>query len=650
MDNTLSLPTLFNQRIFRIPDYQRGYAWEKEQVGELLEDLWLLNAPRRHYAGTIVLCQLPDAPVEMGSDGTTYATHAVVDGQQRLTTIVLLLNELSRALEAYPDFADLAQGIRKNYVETKSLDKWSIYKLSLNGKADDFFKASILPETPRVEEPQLRAAARLRDAKKQIADYLRRGDESEEEHRQLLTAWHGKLTQLLHFNLYEVEKEAEVGIIFEVMNDRGKPLTELEKVKNYLLYASRSLDVAESASDGLGDAVNRAWGVILENLMAAGLGSRGYEDQLLQMHWIKQYDPQAKNWDGVKSVKGKFGLRRYAGRHADLLIALREYVEDLRDSSAAFCDARNPRWAGAFGAFPDGVRNDLRYWSAKLTRIGVIRAFLPLLIATRQRWPSDPQKYVELVELCEAFAFRIYRIWGAKSNYRESAMFHLAYEVAHGMEFGEAVLEIKRAYGSREARRYFGEFTNAPDPSPDYGYGWSGLGYFLYEYEEDLAEAKGASPEISFSEIAKAGLKDSIEHVLPQYIGDRPYWQERFTASEHEEYVHDVGNLALTKWNPHFSNKPFPEKKGEFGARTENGELTRCYANSLLCQEQELALQDDWTKESINARRAKLLAWAAERWRVDFSDLDGAGAQDVEPDEDQPNDEVDEAEEGAGAS
>lgn len=59
MDNTLSLPTLFHERIFRVPDYQRGYAWEKEQVDEILEDLWLLDTSRRHYAGTIVLCKLP---------------------------------------------------------------------------------------------------------------------------------------------------------------------------------------------------------------------------------------------------------------------------------------------------------------------------------------------------------------------------------------------------------------------------------------------------------------------------------------------------------------------------------------------------------------------------------------------------------------
>ena len=640
MDNTLSLPNLFHERIFCVPDYQRGYAWEKEQVGELLEDLELLNPPRRHYAGTIVLCKLPNEPVRMGSDGTLYETHAVVDGQQRLTTIVLLLNELSRALDAYPDCADLAQGIRKNYVQTKSIDSAPIYKLSLYGEADHFFRSSVLPEKQGIAPPALRAAERLQDAKEQVAEYFgRRADVSESEHRQALMEWHGKLTQQLQFNLYEVEKEAEVGIIFEVMNDRGKPLTELEKVKNYLLYASRSLDVEEFASDELGKKVNGDWGSILESLMGAGLGSRGYEDQLLQMHWIKQYKPQAKNWDGVKSVKGRFGLRKYAERHADLLGDLRKYVEDLRDASVAYCDARNPLMSGAFAKFPDGVRNDSRYWNAKLLRIGVIRTFLPLLMAARQCWPSEPQKYVELVKLCEAFAFRIYRIWGARSNYREAAMFRLAYDVAHGMEFGEAVREIKRAYGSKEARRYFGEFTNAPDPSLAYGYGWSGLQYFLYEYEEHLAAPKGKPPKTSWQEVARTSLKDTIEHVLPQGIGSQPYWQKRFTSSEHEEYVHDIGNLALTKWNPYYGTKPFPKKKGEG---------THCYAKAPFYQEQEIAEQDDWTKESIDARRAKLFAWASERWAVDFSDVDGAGAEYVAPDDDETAGDEDIIEEGAG--
>ena len=654
MDYTLSLPTLFHERIFRIPDYQRGYAWEEEQVEELLEDLWLLNASRRHYAGTIVLCKLLDEP-RMGSDGTLYTAHAVVDGQQRLTTIVLLLNELSRALDVYPDCVALAQGIRNKYVKTESDDKRPIYKLSLNEETDEFFKASILPKTQGVEEPHFKSAARLQVAKERIKQWFQPfAGEPEESHRKYLKEWHDKLTDQLQFNLYEVEKEADVGIIFEVMNDRGKPLSEMEMVKNYLLYAASSLDVEDSAKEELAKAVNDAWAKILSNLMVARLGSPANEDQLLQMHWIKQYEPQARKWDGVKSVKEKFGLRKYVNKHAELLGDLREYVEDLRDSSVAFCDARNPRWPGAFASFHEGVRNDLRRWSEKLMRIGVIGAFLPLLMATRQRWPSEPQKYVALVKLCETFAFRAYSAWGARSHYRESAMFHLAHDVAHGLEFEAAVRKMKSAYGSREARLGFDKFTDAAVLWPVYE--WGGLRYFLYEYEEHLAMEKGAKPRILWEDIDSTGLKDTIEHVLPQYIGNwshpasehEKYWQKRFTDAKHEEYVHDIGNMALTKWNSHYSNFAFPTKKGSFGAKTADGKELRCYANAPFYQELEIAEQDDWTKESIDARRVKLLAWASKRWGVDFSDVDGAGARDIELDGDElDGDELDGIEEGA---
>ena len=636
MDYTLSLPKLFHERIFRVPDYQRGYAWERAQVGELLEDLELLNALRRHYAGTIVLCKDPDALARKGSDGTLYETHAVVDGQQRLTTIVLLLNELSRALEVYPECDDLAQGIRKTYVETKSDDEWPVYKLSLNEDTDDFFKASILPETPGIEAPSVRAAVRLRDAKKQIADYLRRSDdESESEHRDVLKEWHAKLTQQLHFNLYEVEEEAEVGIIFEVMNDRGKPLTELEKVKNYLLYAASSLDVEKSVRDDLAKSVNNAWAKILSNLMAAGLGSSDDEDQLLQMHWIMQREPQARKWGKAKSVKRALGLRR---SHLELLNDLREYVKGLRDSSVAYCDAQKPNRSEAFGEFHERDRSDVRRWNSKLERTGVVRPFLPLLMAVRQRWPSDPQKYLEMLKLCETFAFRVYNAWGARSDYRESAMFHLAYDVAHGMDFDEAIRRMKRAYGSREARRGF--VAAFPDEPVD-NYEWRSLRYFLYEYEEHLAAEKGASPKVPWQDVARPGLKDTIEHVLPQHRDRQPYWQERFTPSEHQEYKDDIGNLTLTKWNSYYSDKPFPEKKGAFGS----GE--KCYAEAPFYQELELAQQENWTKESIDARRAKLNAWAKERWSVDFSDVDGADAEDVEPDEDEMDDEADIEDENA---
>ena len=637
MDYTLPLPDIFHKRIFRVPDYQRGYAWEEKQVNEFLDDLQFLGA-RHHYTGTVVLCKVPDALPQRGADGTNYVETYIVDGQQRLTTIVLLLSELSRALEAYPDCADLALGIRNNYIETKGKDGGTVYRLSLNDDTASFFKTSILPKTPGIQPPPVRSAERLWDAKLQIAAFLKRLDnESESEHQKVLTDLYDKVVERLHFNLYEVHEEAEVGIIFEVMNDRGKQLTNLEKVKNYLLYAASSLEVDKPTRDALTKAVNDAWAEILRNLMAANLSDPPDENRLLRMHWIVQYDPNRRRWDGSKSIKHRFSLREYDGRHGDLLRELHKYVEGLRAYSVAYCDAQNPEWGGAFSGFDLGVQRSLRHKNAKLAWIDVTRPFLPLLMAVRQRWSSEPEKYLEILKLCEAFAFRIYRIWGARNHYGVPSMDRLAYRVvAHELDFGDAVRSMKRIYNrDSRARRAFDAFTDADGPSPDYGYSWRGLKYFLYEYEEHLAAEKGAPPEVPWEHIASAGLKDTIEHVLPQYIGDQPYWQERFTSSEHGEYKHDIGNLALTKWNSYYSNFAFPIKKGEQGSER------KCYAEAPFYQEREIAPEDDWTKESIDARRAKMLAWAAERWRVDFSDVDGTSAEGIEPDEDEMDDEAD---------
>ncbi len=66
------------------------------------------------------------------------------------------------------------------------------------------------------------------------------------------------------FTLYEVEEDSEVGVIFEVMNDRGKPLSQLEKVKNFLLYMTDNISDGDVSRKGLADVINSSWKQILE--------------------------------------------------------------------------------------------------------------------------------------------------------------------------------------------------------------------------------------------------------------------------------------------------------------------------------------------------------------------------------------------------
>lgn len=231
-------------------------------------------------------------------------------------------------------------------------------------------------------------------------------------------------------------------------------------------------------------------------------------------------------------------------------------------------------------------------------------------MAVRMRWPSEPQKYLEVLRLCEVLAFRTYRMAGYYTSYRQPAMFRLAFDVTHKkIDFNEALREIKQLYGNYQLRQTFEAFTNAE--SLHSLYEWRGLRYFLYEYEEKLASDMRGLPKVGWAEI---GQGDTVEGVLPQSIKGQSYWEGHFDQDTHRRYRHDIGNLTLTKYNPSLGNKAFPDKKGFEHAKQQ------CYANSLLLVESELAKWQDWTRESIDERRATLLGWARQRWHVDFDD------------------------------
>ncbi len=631
MNNVVPLDDLFRKRLFRVPDYQRGYSWEVRQVEEFLEDLELLGAYRYHYTGTVVLHEPDPGDRPMDEDGNTYVPVEIVDGQQRLTTIVLLLDGIRRSLAGFSDTAKgLSQGIKKNFIATKGISGQPLFKLSINQDTDHFFKSSVLAEQVGVEGPQITSERRLEAAKERIAAYLAAHLDIEgAAGEKWLQALYTKVATQLRFTLYEVEDEAEVGVIFEVMNDRGKPLTDLEKVKNFLLHTSIAIDI----DNELAKAVNGAWAEILRQLMAAGLVSGADEDRLLRAHWLTHYNPQSRQWRGSRSIKDEFDLRKYKGRREDLLDSLHRYTEGLRASCVCFCDAYQPNRADSFQSFNGSpkTRMEVVEWSAKLGRVGVIAPFLPLLLAVREHWPNDPIKYLEILKLCEAFAFRVYRLTGYRADAGQSALFHLGYDLAHKKKTFDGVIErLKGELGYWARDEEFKSWTSGSHQHTRTAYDWRGLRYFLYEYETALALNQGASPIVTWDELRKSDLQDTIEHILPQSIDDQPSWKKRFRRT-HQRYVHDLGNLTLTKHNSHYLNKPFRDKKGRVDAKE------HCYAKSPLYVERELTQWEDWTPSTIEERRAKLLDWATARWAVDLSETEKEEYElvdSVEPDED----------------
>ena len=114
MDEPKSLDSLFKEKIFRIPDYQRGYAWQHEQLKDFWEDLINLSSDRSHYTGVLTLKLIPQSEVAENSTeywlvDDSYKVLHIVDGQQRLTTFIIFLQGLADFVKTLPENKDKAE-------------------------------------------------------------------------------------------------------------------------------------------------------------------------------------------------------------------------------------------------------------------------------------------------------------------------------------------------------------------------------------------------------------------------------------------------------------------------------------------------------------------------------------------------------------
>lgn len=607
MENLYTIGKLFSDRIFRVPDYQRGYAWEQQQCQDFVEDLELLSEGQEHFFGLLILHARSDGVgTVVDQKGHAYDVYDAVDGQQRLTTVVLFLDAIRREMEQFEALQTLAAGLRETFIATRDMNGVARPKLRLNRDTHDFFYNAILGQGEYIGGPEIRSHELLAQARAQFETYF------SEKRRELAggyTAWlkaqYLKVSQRLTVVVYTVDSDSDAGVVFETMNNRGKDLTELEKVKNYLLYLSGKLNLP--AEHGLADEINDTWTHIFEHLMAAGLGDVRNEDRLLRAHWLMAYDYDRRKWEGSRSIKDRFNLQRYQGHHRDLLEDLSAYLTSLRNATIAFCDVYNPTHSAAFNAFGCDSQSRTRIVKAseRFARLGTMATFLPFLIAVRLKGPQDGRLYEQAVDLCETFVFRVYRWMGKRSNTGRSRVLRIAHRLYQGQSVDRALDEL------RQATLYYcpnSRFEARFDQEEENWYRWWGLKYFLYEYEQHLADQAGQDVHMPWELLTDK--QDTIEHILPQTMPPGGYWAERFTPEEHAKYVHDIGNLTLTYDNSVLSNKPFPRKKGK---PAQSG----TYAGSKLFIEHALARYDEWTANHIEERREQIREWAVKRWHVE---------------------------------
>jgi len=587
-----SLSHILKKSVYEVPKYQRNYAWEEPQLQDLWEDLEAIDPHKgpAHFTGTIVV----EKRESLTKYAKTYTRYKIVDGQQRLATLTILLfciyERLMRFSRKTVEIKKTARNIMNEYVKDEGT---GVYMLKLNGSDDAFLKDVILRVTVAetvAKHPQTRSELRLRNAKNFFRKKL------SEKSPKYLTDLLNKTLNWLQFIRYEVGQEVEAGLLFEAMNDRGKPITQVDKIKNYLVYVAY-----KKQDEQLANFVNEAWGEIYRNLSEAE--DKGFEeDDLLRYHWITYSDAHETYSDVHRQLKQLINLK-----NEGVLKSAKNYVDSLKETSYVFREIISPSNKNNFKDWQKSVHiNTIKEHLESLHRLRTIAVFLPLLIASRITFKSSPEVFAEIAKLCELYAMRIFKIANRRADIGKYTLYSLAHEVFNARTLDE--LPKREIYDKvvSEFRSFIEDYCDDKElernlSRSDLFPGWLEeyeVKYLLYEYERKKRK-EHKEPPPSWDEVEK---DITIEHILPETPERSEQWSKG-KRKTHRECVNRLGNLTLAtrEWNSTLGNKFFLKKK-------------RQYKKSTLLVQRELTEYNEWWKNQIEKRTRKLIDFAINRW------------------------------------
>jgi len=350
MSDLQSLSELYQNKLFRIPDYQRGYAWKQDQLVDFWDDILNLQEDRYHYTGLLSLKAVAKSESRTWSNDkwlldSGYKAYHVVDGQQRLTTFSILVNEIVSFVESL----DCNEGksdekivlcyqtlkaIRAKYISQKrppqNLITTYLFGYEVDNPSADYLTYKIFDEPLRGTVNETYYTQNLKYAKEFFLDcfgklYTAEGINGVEDVFR-------RITLQLMFNIHEIEDDYDVFVAFETMNNRGKKLTNLELLKNRLIYLTTlydtgKLDPMDKAE--LRKQINDAWKEVYYQL-GRNQNSPLSDDEFLRAHWIMYFQYSRKKGDDyIKFLLNKFSAKNIFDKQ---IIAIEEAVSDTIDT------------------------------------------------------------------------------------------------------------------------------------------------------------------------------------------------------------------------------------------------------------------------------------------------------------------------------
>ena len=518
--STKTIENFFTGKTLVIPGYQRDYAWKERNVDDLFSDVEeALEVEGGHYLGTFILSQKDrNAPVQ------------VVDGQQRLTTLTMLLDVL---IDVVDDPA-----IQQHYRNTFIAHPVTGAKFRVLGENEHFFQQLLADHNP---EPQSDGQDRLKRAyqwiQQRVQALVNTGGQP------LIKNWLLCLSQMEVLEFIEPD-EGKAIRMFQSVNDRGVPLAKMDIVKSLLVYYSNRylggvLD--QNISQQFGQAF-RSFSHTKRLAAVSGFKVRQIdrdsfrEDDVLRYHYLafdsSRFDAVAgadysATSETVLEVFLKPALKRLRGNvdklrefiiayTADLtafFMGLEQLVEATRTKRDTYLLFVVQDLSATL--YPLVIRLQLMGW---LSQTGVVR---------------DPRKLHDLVELVD---LRVFKLWGTNP---QADIFRITQELP--LRSVDEVIEVLQNF----CQRFMPDAKLESRLVDQDLYRNLGLTRMLLE-EEELARAALKLPPLSVEHLVafnSTGL--TVEHILPQ---EPNFNVVAYGFDGHEAYElhkHRIGNLIL---------------------------------------------------------------------------------------------------------
>jgi len=580
-----------SKMIYKIPKYQREYTWGINEWNQLFDDI--IGNEEGYFLGSYIC-------VSTSTMGIPELE--VIDGQQRFTTISILLTAIYARLnnkreELDEDDISTLINIKKEltYSEEKGIYKSKLLPQVQNSNLDDYlsllYENKIISE--RVKKPNNAGNRRIYKAFKHfnkcIDEYINENKDDNKSETTILLELKNKFNEAIIVGI-EVDSHKDAYMLFESLNNRGVPLSAVDLIKNTLISASESSKKSDECYE--------EWKTALGYLT---------DEYSTQERFFRQYY-NAFREELNEPFLDENPSKKYPLAYLATRTTLLEIYEQLINKDFESFLENLVKEARIYSVIINNSDEDKIYKDKllDLERIqGAPSYILLLYILTEQERLNLTDKQIsELVEMLTVFFVRR-NITDIPNTRNLNKIFMDIIENIKNMNGEEICIYIKNNLKEISASdEIFEQKLRGPvyDENPE------ATRYILCSIES-LHQSKEIYTDLWSRDNSNKYIW-TIEHIFPEGQNIPELWVNmiangnREKAKEYlEKYVHTLGNLTITGYNQNLSNMSFIDKRDR---KSKDGKDIG-YRNGLFLNE-NIVSQEDWTIEKINNRTDKIVS------------------------------------------